>query len=129
MVVIMSLLYYIFQKRQHNEYQEIQEDSYEEDERDIQISYSDKNLDNRTGFTPYPPTPIITNPNENNNSETASVLDDEFRCIICSDRRRDVVLVPCGHLSICLTCSNLLPEPKRCPVCRSDVTQIVKVYK
>jgi len=50
-------------------------------------------------------------------------------CIICATRPIEVVLIPCGHLSLCLSCAVKLPSPKTCPLCRQSVTQIVRVYK
>ncbi|KAL9646474.1 hypothetical protein ABK040_006470 [Willaertia magna] len=53
---------------------------------------------------------------------------EEGLCIVCMDRQIDVVLIPCGHLTLCSHCANHLNE-KRCPTCRSSIQQVVKVFK
>ena len=62
------------------------------------------------------------------------VNDDEL-CIICFDARKNVAAVPCGHLLTCTVC-----EPKfkagaesdagrlQCPICRSSVDLLVRVF-
>ncbi len=50
-------------------------------------------------------------------------------CIICMDQRREVVLVPCGHLVLCRKCSQRhITASKLCPVCKAPVREICKVY-
>jgi len=44
-------------------------------------------------------------------------------CCACLDRRANVLLVPCGHRTVCRACARKL-RPPRCPVCRHDVQQI-----
>ena len=45
-------------------------------------------------------------------------------CVICLEKRRDTVLVPCGHLASCLDCCNALYQ---CPVCRRPIRSKVQV--
>lgn len=57
----------------------------------------------------------------------------EEECVICTERRRIAVLVPCGHMHTCMTCAtrlrnSALPRDRRCPVCRETITQVVRVY-
>ena len=62
--------------------------------------------------------------------------DDERRrlCIVCRDRERSELVLPCRHLCICLTCLTqmregvaeavddaMLDDQLRCPVCRGLV--------
>ena len=49
----------------------------------------------------------------------------EGRCKSC-EQSADVVLMPCGHLSVCHLCVSTLRE---CPVCRERVTSSIKVYR
>jgi len=44
-------------------------------------------------------------------------------CVICMERNREVVNVPCGHVVCCATC-----VMKTCPICRADVKESVRVY-
>lgn len=60
---------------------------------------------------------------------------DEFNvCPICLGRIKNVAMIPCGHL-ICSSCAPLLMPTfpiiagiLKCPMCRKNVTQFVKVY-
>jgi hypothetical protein len=45
-------------------------------------------------------------------------------CVICLEKRRDTILVPCGHLASCLECCNALYQ---CPVCRRPIRSKVRV--
>jgi len=52
--------------------------------------------------------------------------DDANLCVICLDKPKSVVIVPCGHVCICSNCrhSNL----QTCPVCRETVETMLRVY-
>eukprot|EP00550_Attheya_septentrionalis_P000031 CAMPEP_0198285092 /NCGR_PEP_ID=MMETSP1449-20131203/4409_1 /TAXON_ID=420275 /ORGANISM="Attheya septentrionalis, Strain CCMP2084" /LENGTH=317 /DNA_ID=CAMNT_0043982353 /DNA_START=124 /DNA_END=1077 /DNA_ORIENTATION=+ len=54
-------------------------------------------------------------------------------CVVCWDLPADHVLIPCGHLCLCVECSDesiLSSEPLsgKCPVCKDDVHRPMKVY-
>ena len=53
---------------------------------------------------------------------------DQDQCVVCMDGEINVVLVPCGHMILCETCANQLTN-KKCPTCRQNISQIVKVFK
>jgi len=55
--------------------------------------------------------------------EIGEKFGDVF-CVICLEKRRDTIFVPCGHLGSCLKCCNDLYQ---CPVCRSDILNKVRV--
>ena len=57
---------------------------------------------------------------------SVSLNDCNLQCVICLDAKRDHVLLPCGHLCICGSCSPHLGL--QCPVCRADVGSIHKVF-
>lgn len=46
-------------------------------------------------------------------------------CIVCLDAPSKVLLNPCGHAQFCNKCATQL---KTCPVCRSDVLTVIKVF-
>lgn len=60
-------------------------------------------------------------------NRTNNFTDDSFTCIICCIHPREVVLLPCGHVSFCLDCSSQLAESP-CPLCRQKVTKQHLIY-
>ena len=45
--------------------------------------------------------------------------DDLLLCVVCMERERNILLLPCAHLCVCQMCSkNMLSD---CPICRSDI--------
>ena len=53
----------------------------------------------------------------------AKKIEKEHECMICMDRSKDTVLVPCGH---CL-CSICVLRVERCPMCRAQIERTVKL--
>jgi hypothetical protein len=51
--------------------------------------------------------------------------DEDNECCVCFEKEKDIVFAPCGHYICCETCGNNL-NPRLCPICRSDIKQIVK---
>jgi len=52
-------------------------------------------------------------------------------CVICLDKEVSQVLVPCGHTCLCNDCGDLrglLRIDLKCPECRCDIQQAVKVF-
>ena len=47
-----------------------------------------------------------------------STMGGETSCIICFERPKSHLAVPCSHLCVCGPCSGLMPE---CPYCREPV--------
>ena len=48
-------------------------------------------------------------------------------CAICCDRRRDSVLVPCGHIVACMQCGMKFDD-QRCPICKQYVSMVLKTF-
>ena len=48
-------------------------------------------------------------------------------CAICCDRRRDSVLVPCGHIVACMQCGVKFDD-QHCPICKQYVSMVLKTY-
>ncbi len=47
-------------------------------------------------------------------------------CIVCDKNSRAVAFVPCAHYLTCVPCGHGLTE---CPVCRSKIMALVKIYE
>jgi hypothetical protein len=52
---------------------------------------------------------------------------EDEQCRVCFDRKKDHVLVPCGHLILCAHCAPVFVD-KGCPLCRKTVRQVLKIY-
>merc|ERR1711879_369787 len=51
---------------------------------------------------------------------------DDRQCVICSDRRREMAFLPCGHVVVCRPCAShfsRMTNPQ-CPNCRGQIEQI-----
>lgn len=61
--------------------------------------------------------------------ESLQVVEDEesnrILCIVCCDRKRDTLFLPCRHLVSCVACANVV---QTCPVCRKRIGNSVIVY-
>ncbi|XP_034392422.1 mitochondrial ubiquitin ligase activator of NFKB 1 [Cyclopterus lumpus] len=49
-------------------------------------------------------------------------------CTVCLSRERSCVFLECGHVCACTQCFNVLPEPKKCPICRATIDRVVPLY-
>ena len=47
---------------------------------------------------------------------------------ICEDKKKDVVLIPCRHLCVCLNCFES-GKIVICPICREVVKDSMKIYQ
>lgn len=45
-------------------------------------------------------------------------------CVVCKDRRKTVLFMPCSHICVCETCRSRL-HPYRCPMCQEKVQSFV----
>ena len=59
------------------------------------------------------------------NTDTESAKHVFRECIICMAKPPSHVLVPCGHLCMCMACSVALEQ---CPICRVHVQSTMRVY-
>tara|TARA_Y100000741_G_C18191549_1_gene533743 strand:+ start:75 stop:551 length:477 start_codon:yes stop_codon:yes gene_type:complete len=71
----------------------------------------------------------LTNQNSTHiqkNQELQQKLNEVNLCEICFENKKNILCVPCNHISICSTCSNHINS--KCPICRTPVTETKKVY-
>ena len=55
----------------------------------------------------------------------ASEPEGDSSCVVCLERPRSVVLLPCRHLGLCETCA---PGLATCPLCREIVNGTLVVF-
>eukprot|EP00800_Vazella_pourtalesii_P023063 TRINITY_DN9206_c0_g1_i1.p1 TRINITY_DN9206_c0_g1~~TRINITY_DN9206_c0_g1_i1.p1 ORF type:complete len:427 (-),score=80.84 TRINITY_DN9206_c0_g1_i1:160-1440(-) len=51
-------------------------------------------------------------------------------CVVCTQNKIDSMVYRCGHMCVCQPCGyELIAGNHKCPMCRSPITDIVRVYK
>ena len=61
-------------------------------------------------------------------SELEKVTDSQS-CIVCMDQKKEILLIPCLHLCMCVNCApNVMEKRSTCPYCGTLVTATTKVY-
>ena len=60
-------------------------------------------------------------------SDSSSLLeDDSTKCIVCMENDRNALLVPCGHIYTCKSCTDVFRKRKNaCPICRSVIRKVI----
>lgn len=59
----------------------------------------------------------------------ASDNDDDDLCKLCFESPIDTVILDCGHALLCARCADELRIDAGCPVCRSPIRCVQKMYK
>ncbi len=55
--------------------------------------------------------------------------DDSRACIICAERKRKVLMLPCEHMILCVECAIVFFDKSiRCPECRKNVFKVHVPY-
>lgn len=53
-------------------------------------------------------------------------LDDNLRCVVCLENKKEIILLPCGHVCLCFGCSNQIISV--CPICRKLIQSKSKAF-
>jgi hypothetical protein len=61
-------------------------------------------------------------------AETVDTSDDDL-CKLCFESPIDTVILDCGHALLCARCADELRIGAGCPVCRSPIRCVQKMYK
>ncbi|CAF1083640.1 unnamed protein product [Adineta steineri] len=59
------------------------------------------------------------------------LINDSNSCIVCWNDKKTVVLLPCKHLCVCVSCSKKLwnnTQRRTCPICRNDIDNLLEVF-
>jgi hypothetical protein len=63
---------------------------------------------------------------DNDNMDHITDTNDEpAKCVVCRDQPANVAMIPCGHTHCCMTCASRVAK---CPICRANVTDRLRVY-
>ena len=56
-----------------------------------------------------------------------AATDEDNLCVICEEEQKRVVLLPCKHLCVCVSCSKL-EKLEDCPMCRTPISDKLEVF-
>jgi hypothetical protein len=56
----------------------------------------------------------------------ATAAPAQVECVVCLEAKAIMAAVPCGHKCACQECAKLL---KKCPLCRTDVTNFLRIFE
>jgi hypothetical protein len=62
-----------------------------------------------------------------NKKEDTPVFTNVTECIVCTENKPNMIVLPCGHVSLCSDCSvEYKTKFKTCPECRTPIKEITK---
>jgi hypothetical protein len=71
----------------------------------------------------------ISSPPSTTSGSISSSASFSTPCLICMDAMKEVCFVPCGHVAVCETCSQIVRARKdHCLICRTPIETFVKLY-
>ncbi|KAF8609177.1 hypothetical protein BDV93DRAFT_134715 [Ceratobasidium sp. AG-I] len=63
----------------------------------------------------------------------AAKLERDGLCVICQDEDANIAIVDCGHLCLCMECSELImSSSKECPLCRTRIVtsqRLLRIFR
>lgn len=63
-----------------------------------------------------------------NVSDASKISDDRF-CVICQERQKCILLLPCRHVCMCDQCTIRLELYNNvCPICRNDIDDTMRIF-
>ncbi|CAF1642756.1 unnamed protein product [Adineta ricciae] len=95
----------------------------------VSVQYPSNIGNSSRGQAAPPNPPTVTNSNELSTSGAATgetkraVINNP--CLVCAEAEKCLACVPCGHLAICINCSQTL---RVCPTCRRSIEAFVRIY-
>ncbi|CAH1785337.1 unnamed protein product [Owenia fusiformis] len=79
-------------------------------------------------------TPLPTGGKDPNDVERQLENERDKRlCVVCQDNVKNVLIMPCKHMCLCVTCahaivSSRLVNRRICPLCRVQIREVMDVY-
>eukprot|EP00088_Acartia_fossae_P041910 TRINITY_DN4387_c0_g1_i6.p1 TRINITY_DN4387_c0_g1~~TRINITY_DN4387_c0_g1_i6.p1 ORF type:complete len:363 (-),score=51.54 TRINITY_DN4387_c0_g1_i6:436-1524(-) len=56
-------------------------------------------------------------------------IPEHLQCVVCLGAEREVIILPCGHVSVCGSCAlELIRMEQGCPVCRGPIQSIHQAF-
>ena len=61
--------------------------------------------------------------------EEPQAVPESMECVVCRDRARDTVMVPCGHFVTCMGCARECEQRSgKCPICHARIGELVRSF-
>lgn len=61
--------------------------------------------------------------------ETKTDIPEERYCVICQERIKCILVLPCRHVCMCMECNSRLQlYNNTCPICRNDIESTMKIF-
>jgi len=60
-----------------------------------------------------------------------AAVDENNECVVCMDAPRQCAFVPCGHMCVCKSCSDVIIKMEgssECPMCCGQVQSVLVIY-
>ncbi|XP_022100990.1 E3 ubiquitin-protein ligase RNF26-like [Acanthaster planci] len=85
---------------------------------------------------PTPPSaPSLSAPKSNKASLARQLEEERDRqlCVVCQDNGKNILILPCKHLCVCLECVEEITgqqrrDARKCPLCRQAIRSYLEVY-
>ena len=52
-------------------------------------------------------------------------IKNTYRCSICYDNNKNIIIEPCMHFCCCNSCSYMIDK---CPICRGEIGQFLRIF-
>ncbi|PVF97404.1 hypothetical protein CPB86DRAFT_856844 [Serendipita vermifera] len=66
-------------------------------------------------------------------SQYTHFVERDGLCVVCQDEEANVAIVDCGHLALCMGCSDIIMKSTReCPLCRTRIVteqRLLRIFK
>ncbi|XP_038046668.1 E3 ubiquitin-protein ligase SPL1-like [Patiria miniata] len=81
-------------------------------------------------------TSATTTESSTNTTPTGQLRERDQMCVVCYDKVKNILILPCRHLCCCKECLDLITGSARsqgnaaakCPLCRRAITSSLEVY-
>jgi len=60
-----------------------------------------------------------------------AAVDENNECVVCMDAPRQCAFVPCGHMCVCKSCSDVIMKDTgrpECPICGRGIESVLVIY-
>jgi len=91
----------------------------------LNIIFKMTTLANKKKISLYKNTIAVLHEDVHNANAKLVQLNEEKLCCICLEKEKNILLLDCGHISVCERCARKL---NACPLCRCDISSKIKIY-